>query len=136
MGRRIHIMLAEQGWIVCGIIGFLIVSGLSINTVAAEIRMQTYTYKRVGDLEIKANVYREDDETVRSVVVWIHGTEDTDVPCEQSIMVADEFKKYGIDHKLIMIAGGEHGLDGGDPKRIDSAYESAFQFVHERMTGT
>jgi len=35
--------------------------------------MQTYTYKRVGDLEIKANVYRADDDMVRPVVVWIHG---------------------------------------------------------------
>jgi len=37
------------------------------------VRMQTYTYKRVGALEIKANVYRADDEKVRPVVVWIHG---------------------------------------------------------------
>jgi len=36
-------------------------------------RMWTYTYKKVGDLEIKANVYRADDEKVRPVVVWIHG---------------------------------------------------------------
>ena len=64
----------------------------------------------------------------------IHGTEDTDVPYEQSVMMADEFKKYGIDHELITIVGGEHGLGGGDPKQIDSAYDIAFRFVHERMT--
>jgi len=65
----------------------------------------------------------------------IHGTADTDVPCEQSIMMADEFKEHGIDHEFIMIAGGEHGLAGGDPGKIDLAYERAFQFVHEHMTG-
>lgn len=330
MDRLIHIMLAETRRTVCGIVGCLVVSGLLLNTVAAEVSMQTYTYKQVRDLEIKVNVYREDDEKDRPVVVWIHGgalimggregvngrvkkmfldagytivsidyrlapetklpaiiediedafkwirekgpelfhidssriavlggsaggyltlatghrlkprptvlvafwgygdligdwyskpsphprhqrskmsedearrqvsgpaiansrdrkgnggafyqfcrqrgfwprevsgwdphkdakkfgpympvnnvtseypptllihgTEDTDVPCEQSVMMADEFKKYGVDHELIMIAGGEHGLAGVDSKRISSAYERAFQFVHERMT--
>jgi len=326
-----HIILAEKRWTFYWIVGCLILSGLLINTVVAEVRMQTYTYKRIGDLEIKANIYREDDEKVRPVIVWIHGgalimggreginrrvkkmfldadyaivsidyrlapetklpaiiedvedafkwirekgpelfdidssriavlggsaggyltlatghrvkprptvlvafwgygdligdwyskpsphprhhkskiaedevrrqvsgppiansrdrkgnggafyqfcrqrgiwpgevsgwdphkeakkyepympvknvtkdypptllihgTEDTDVPCEQSAMMAEEFKKYGIDHELLRIAGGEHGLAGGDPGRIDLAYQRAFQFVHARMTG-
>jgi len=64
----------------------------------------------------------------------IHGTDDTDVPYAQSAMMTAEFKKHGTDHELITIVGGEHGLGGGDPERIDSAYEKAFQFVHERMT--
>src|SRR5690606_33255179 len=33
----------------------------------------TYTYKRVGDLEIKADVHRFDDQEIRPVIVWIHG---------------------------------------------------------------
>ena len=74
------------------------------------------------------NVTREYPPTL-----LIHGTEDTDVPCEQSAKMAEEFKKDGIDHEFIMIAGAEHGLAGGDPERIDWAYERAFQFVHERM---
>jgi len=65
----------------------------------------------------------------------IHGTEDTDVPYEQSVMMANQFKKSGVDHELITIAGAEHGLGGGDPKKIDEAYTRAFQFVHRRMTG-
>lgn len=73
MDRPIHVMLADTRRIVCGIASCLIILGLLINTAAAEVQMQTYTYKRVGDLEIKANVYREDDEKVRPVVVWIHG---------------------------------------------------------------
>jgi acetyl esterase/lipase len=65
----------------------------------------------------------------------IHGTNDTDVPYEQSVMMVDEFKKHGVDHELVSIAHGEHGLGGGDPNKIDAAYDRAFQFVHERMTG-
>ncbi|MEA3226274.1 MAG: hypothetical protein U9Q07_10015 [Planctomycetota bacterium] len=80
--------------IVCGIVCCLVLSGLPVDTAFGEVRMQTYTYKRVGDLEIKANVYRADDKQVRPVVVWIHG---------------------------------------GDPDKIEQAYQKAFQFVHKRM---
>jgi acetyl esterase/lipase len=33
----------------------------------------THTYKRVGDLELKADVYRPDDDQRRPVLMWIHG---------------------------------------------------------------
>ncbi|MEO2013296.1 MAG: alpha/beta hydrolase [Fuerstiella sp.] len=65
--------------------------------------------------------------------VLIHGTNDTDVPYEQSTMMAEEFKKHGVEHELISIANGEHGLGGGDPQLIDRAYESAFEFVDRHM---
>ena len=65
----------------------------------------------------------------------IHGTEDTDVPFEQSVMMAEQFKKCGVDHELIAISGGEHGLGGGDPDKIEQAYQEAFQFVHQRVAG-
>ena len=67
--------------------------------------------------------------------LMIHGTEDTDVPYEQSVMMAAEFEQHDVDHEFITITGGEHGLGGGDPKRINAAYERAFQFVHERLRG-
>lgn len=65
--------------------------------------------------------------------VLIHGTEDTDVPYAQSTMMAAEFKKHGVEYKLISIRGGEHGLGGGDAKEIDKAYQSAFEFVDQHM---
>ena len=34
---------------------------------------QTHTFKTVGDVKVQADVYRPDDQTVRPVVVWIHG---------------------------------------------------------------
>jgi acetyl esterase/lipase len=63
----------------------------------------------------------------------IHGTEDTDVPYQQSVMMAEQFKKHGVEHELVTITGGEHGLGGGDPKLIDAAYASALEFVKRHM---
>jgi dipeptidyl aminopeptidase/acylaminoacyl peptidase len=48
-------------------------------------------------------------------------------------MMAGQFRKFSVDHELITIDGGEHGLAGGDPKRIEQAYKKVLQFVHERI---
>lgn len=63
----------------------------------------------------------------------IHGTADTDVPYEQSVMMQKQFQKHNVEHKLISIPDAEHGLAGGDPKLIDAAYTSAFEFIHQHM---
>ena len=65
--------------------------------------------------------------------IFIHGDKDTDVPYEMSVMMADELKKHGVEHMLITIPGGEHGLDGGDPELIESAYKAAIDFVNDHM---
>ena len=94
------------------------VSGWDPHTEAAKF----YPYMAVK------NVTKEYPPTL-----LIHGTEDTDVPYEQSVMMAEQFKKHGVEHKLISIPGGEHGLGGGDPKLIDAAYVSALAFVNRHM---
>jgi acetyl esterase/lipase len=66
--------------------------------------------------------------------LMIHGTEDTDVPFEQSVMMAGELEKYGVEHRLIAIEGGEHGLGGGDTARIDAAYRDALAFVKKHLS--
>ena len=63
----------------------------------------------------------------------IHGDADTDVPHEQSVMMAAQLKHHGVEHELITIAGGEHGLAGGDPARVDQAYASALNFIERHM---
>ena len=63
----------------------------------------------------------------------IHGTRDTDVPYEQSVMMAGEHKRHGVEHELITIPNGEDGLGGGDAKLIDEAYHSALEFVQRHM---
>jgi len=63
----------------------------------------------------------------------IHGTADTDVPYEQSVLMQREFKKHGVEHQLVSIDGGEHGLGGGDPQAIDAAYKTALAFVSSHL---
>jgi len=65
--------------------------------------------------------------------LMVHGTEDTDVPYEQSVMMAEQFKANGVEHQLITIDGGEHGLGGGDPAEIDAAYDAAMAFINRHM---
>jgi acetyl esterase/lipase len=56
----------------------------------------------------------------------IHGTADTDVPFEQSQMMAQEFKKHGVPFQLHAIANAEHSLVDGNPKEIEEAYRKSF----------
>ena len=63
----------------------------------------------------------------------IHGDEDTDVPYEQSLLMAAELKRHGVEHRLIGISKGEHGLEGGDKQKIDEAYEAAFAFLRKHL---
>ncbi len=64
----------------------------------------------------------------------IHGTADTDVPYNQSVMMAEQLEKHDVSHLLIGIPGAEHGLGGGDPRLVDAAYTKAFAFVDEHLT--
>jgi dipeptidyl aminopeptidase/acylaminoacyl peptidase len=63
----------------------------------------------------------------------VHGTADTDVPYEQSVLMANELSRHGVEHRLITLPGAGHGLAGGDPTLIDRAYDEAFQFVDRHM---
>ena len=62
-------------------------------------------------------------------ILMIHGTRDTDVPHEQSVIVARECREHGVEHELISIKNGEHGLRDADPKDIEDAYAKVLPFV-------
>ena len=40
----------------------------------------------------------------------IHGTEDTDVPYEQSVMMAEQFKVHGQQDNSVSSVAGNYGL--------------------------
>jgi acetyl esterase/lipase len=62
-----------------------------------------------------------------------HGTADTDVPYEESKRFSDELAKNGVSHQLITIEEGEHGLGGGDPKKINEAFKSLHEFIVDHL---
>jgi dipeptidyl aminopeptidase/acylaminoacyl peptidase len=44
----------------------------------------------------------------------IHGTEDTDVPHEQSVVMDRELAHHGVPHEFISVPGAGHGLAGAE----------------------
>jgi acetyl esterase/lipase len=63
----------------------------------------------------------------------IHGEADTDVPHEQSELMAAELKRHGVKHQLISVPKAEHGLAGGDRAKVDAAYDAAFAFLRDHL---
>ncbi len=63
----------------------------------------------------------------------LHGTADTDVPYEQSVMMAAELKKNGVSHEFITLQNGEHGFWGADPVLVGQALQAAIQFTKKHL---
>lgn len=56
------------------ILGLLaVVTTCCASAVADEITKSTFTFKKVGELEIKLDVYRGSGDELQPVLVWIHG---------------------------------------------------------------
>lgn len=68
-----------------------------------------------------------------SPTLFIHGDEDTDVPFEQSSLMAKELTKQRVPHQLIRIANAEHGLAGADKQVVDNAYARAVEFLSQHL---
>lgn len=65
--------------------------------------------------------------------LMIHGTVDTDVPHEQSLIMEREFKKHGVEYRLISVENGEHGLGGAEREEIDAARAAMLPWVERFM---
>jgi acetyl esterase/lipase len=59
----------------------------------------------------------------------VHGTEDTDVPYEQSRLMARELDRKGVEHELLTVKGAGHGLAGAKPAVVAEAQDRAVAFV-------
>lgn len=59
----------------------------------------------------------------------MHGTSDTDVPWEQSEMMAEQFRRHDVPFEFHSIRNGEHGFGGGDPRDIDAAWQAMHEFI-------
>ena len=62
-------------------------------------------------------------------LLW-HGDKDTDVPCEQSIEMAAELKRKGVEHELVIVPGGGHGFDY---KISDEQLEKLMDFLRRHL---
>src|SRR4029077_871929 len=61
----------------------------------------------------------------------LHGDQDTDVPIEQSKMMAEELDRNHVAHELLIIPNRGHGFDedSKDPKSSDPTVRDAFSRV-------
>jgi len=59
----------------------------------------------------------------------IHGTADTDVPHEQSVLMDRELTRHGIDHELVLVPGGSHGLGNIGRDEVARLYERVVAFL-------
>ncbi|MEO2047150.1 MAG: alpha/beta hydrolase [Pirellulales bacterium] len=63
----------------------------------------------------------------------IHGQQDTDVPHEQSVLMAEQFERHGVPHRFLSIENADHGLRGISSKDKDRIYGEAYNFVLKYM---
>ena len=63
----------------------------------------------------------------------VHGTRDTDVPYEQSKLMADALARQGVAHELVTIPGGSHGLLGAKRELIDRVRQSVLSFLTSHL---
>jgi acetyl esterase/lipase len=60
----------------------------------------------------------------------VHGTNDTDVPHEQSVQMDRELARQGVPHELISVAGGGHGLGNIDSARLAAIQKRVLEFLN------
>jgi acetyl esterase/lipase len=61
----------------------------------------------------------------------LHGDLDTDVPYEQSVLMADELSRQGVEHQLIPMTGLGHGFDRDmDNPEVAAAFARVLAFLH------
>ncbi len=59
----------------------------------------------------------------------VHGEDDTDVPYEQSVQMAERLREHGVPHELLSFDGAEHGLAGAGSGALLEAYTEAVRFA-------
>jgi len=62
-------------------------------------------------------------------VVLVHGQEDTDVPHEQSALLAAELARAGVRHRFLSLPGTGHGFAGAHPEEAAAAEREVANFL-------
>jgi acetyl esterase/lipase len=59
----------------------------------------------------------------------IHGTKDTDVPHEQSVLMDRELTRQGVPHELVSVPDGGHGLGNIDKAQVAAIHRHVIDFL-------
>jgi dipeptidyl aminopeptidase/acylaminoacyl peptidase len=65
--------------------------------------------------------------------LFIHGTQDTDVPYEQSELMAKELTRQKIENELITVKDAGHGLGGQKPETIAGIHDRVVAFLIKHL---
>lgn len=66
----------------------------------------------------------------------LHGDQDTDVPHEQSVRMARELARRGVDHRFVSLSGAPHGFDKpefAEQPTVVKALEVVQQFLCDHL---
>lgn len=65
----------------------------------------------------------------------LHGDIDTDVPYAQSVLMAYELQRHGVEHELFTSVGGGHGFDGWglDKPEVARAFQRVLSFLQTHL---
>ena len=64
----------------------------------------------------------------------LHGDADTDVPYQQSVIMAEELSQQGIENELITIRDGPHGFDADlSQPQVRAAFDAVLAFLAKHL---
>ena len=63
--------------------------------------------------------------------ILVHGTADTDVPHEQSVMMAAKLRAANVEHRFVSVPEGGHGIGNIAPLEQDRIYAEAVAFLRK-----
>ncbi len=137
---------------VYGAIASRALASVSFEDPRAEARWRFYLYCRQQGLwPLEVTGHDPDEERdwygpfcpVRNVTeaypptLLIHGDQDTDVPFEQSVLMAEELARRGVDHKFVPLPGRGHGFDGEGlaDTIVSGVFQEVLVFLHKHVKG-
>lgn len=66
----------------------------------------------------------------------LHGGKDTDVPHEQSVLMAAELERQGVAHRFFSYPEAGHGFDGAkDAPEVKQAFDAVVAFLQTNVAG-
>lgn len=64
--------------------------------------------------------------------ILVHGTQDNDVPHEESAKLAEKLASSGVEHRFISLAGVGHGFAGARPEEVAEVQAAVAEFLRAK----